>query len=214
MARWHAACLLTPCAGSRFGRGLLCAGATITSNVDPGFPFGRLTQSWLGERIAEYTNYDGNTQENGIVQSYGAVRYVDSPTPGTVDGEGAHGNTVRTTYTYTALGNVATVKVPAPNDSGGSVTYTFDYHNDPLRGIQGAPEALGEPLTVTSPLGFVWHYWYESRCNIPGTNDERGNAQNGVSPYETDLAYDDADDLICITYPPAVTSGNGRACTH
>ncbi len=125
----------------------------------------------------------------------GQVKTIQTPQPG------ADGLFVTTTYTYTPLGHVKTVTAPGPN---GNVTYTFGY---------GVPEALGEPTSVSDPLGHITSYTYDGRGNVTSvTLPPIGNAAG----YRTDYTYNDADQLTQVTYPATGQTSplpGGRAAT-
>jgi len=191
---------------------------------DPNFPLGRISSETLGEqmgfqgspgslqdRTVRYTYCDGSTQP------YGAVACIYSPQPGTGGGSSSGLSalptaSVCTTFTYTALGNVQTVAVPAPfwgpggpGDGSATVTYAYEYRNDPATGRTGFQEMLGQPIMVTDPMGYSRHYWYDGRGNITRVQDENG--------IQTSFTYNVADDLTQIAYPATGTSGNGNART-
>ena len=175
-----------------------CAGGQLTTNYTydhTSFAPGRLSSVQEGGKtptsIAYYTN---NTVVSvggvSITQPNGLVRQVTSPRPG-------GGGTVTTTYIYTTLGNVLAITLPGPN---GQVTYTYNYTSD---GAYSASEALGEPLTVTDPLGHTTHYRYDARGNLSAVMDAIGR--------ETDYTYNDADQLLQVTYPPKGSTSPGRS---
>jgi RHS repeat-associated protein len=163
------------------------------------FALGQLTQVQDGQNLGS-----AKTPTKCLYYPNGMLQTVLSPMPGT---SGAN-QYVATSYTYTALGNVATVTLPAPNNSGGTVTYSYNYVFDPLDNTTQS-EALGEPLTVTDPMGHISHFRYDARGNLRSVIDSLGNV--------TDYQYDTADQLVRVTQPfvwqPSVWPGAspGRA---
>src|SRR5207245_391982 len=100
---------------------------------------------------------DGKTPTVFSYYPTGQLQTILTPRPGTSN----TGDQVSTTYTYSALGNILTIAVPPPNNSGGpNVIYSYNYTSDPYiyDPISSQPEALGEPLTLTDPLGHVTHF--------------------------------------------------------
>ena len=115
-----------------------------------------------------------------------------------------------TTYVYTALGNVFTANKQAPNTMGGAtVTTTYNYTSDPGDSSHGVAaysqaEALGQPLTVTDPLGHVTHLRWNAQGQLAALIDALGD--------ETDYTYNPADDQIAAaSFPATGQTGSGRA---
>ena len=151
------------------------------------FPLGRLVRVQEGNKPpTTYTYYE----PSGLVQS------VTSPRPGSLNGE-----TVSTHYTYDSLGNVLTVTAPGNNATPTIVT-TYNYTQD---GSYTQPAKVGQPLSVTDNLGNVTHYRYDARGNRVLVQDANGN--------QTDFAYNIADQVVEIQYPPTGQQGWGRART-
>lgn len=129
-------------------------------------------------------------QSDGVIN--GLVEDVFTAVPGeNVQNTGVEGN-VWTHYTYDTLGNVATVTRPGPYSAANGTTVTYNY---------GTSEALGEPLSVTtSDIG------YDGTTTTTSESfryDNRGNCTAAIDPmgYETDYAYNDADQCYQVTYP-------------
>jgi len=149
------------------------------------FALGLLTQITVGSKTPTNLSYYTSTGNGGIA---GMVASVLTPQPGSASGSGSQ---VTTTYTYTSLGNIATVKVPSPDtSSGGQVTYTYSYVYDGQTFIQN--EALGEPVTVTDPVGNVTHYRWDVRGNLLSVEDASNNT--------TYFVYNDDDQITQITF--------------
>ncbi|HLK58437.1 MAG TPA: RHS repeat-associated core domain-containing protein [Chthonomonadaceae bacterium] len=153
------------------------------------FSLGRVSEvATTGKLSTLYTYYP-----NGLVQT------IQSPDPSGMSLR------VTTTYTYTQLGNIATVTVPAPNNQlGATVTYTYNYTFDPLGNVIRT-EALGEPLTVTDPMGNMTHFRYDAYGNLTSVIDALGN--------ETDYVYNIADQCVQVIYPATGQTGPGRSYT-
>ncbi len=155
------------------------------------FAMGRLSSVQVGGKTpTSVTYYTNNTVVNNIPQANGLVRQVTSPAP---NGAG----TVATTYVYTALGNALQITVPGPN---GPVTYAYNYTQD---GNYTCAEALGEPLTITDPLGHVTHFRYDPWGNLTAMLDAIGR--------ETDYYYNESSQLIETLYPPKGANSPGRS---
>ena len=126
----------------------------------------------------------------------GMVYRVTSPKPGTTYYSSPA--TVDTTYTYTNLGNVATITGPNAN---GTQTVTFGY---------GANEKLGQPLTVTVSgpdygggiTSQTTTYAYDGRSNVTSVTDASG--------YTTNLVYNLADQVTQTLQPATGETGTGR----
>ena len=163
---------------------------------------GQLTSIQVGTKTPTTIAYDPNT---------GLINQVGTPTPGT-SGTGDH---VYTTYAYTALGNVATVTMPAPNNSGQPVQIAYNYASDISIATFDQPggvsqnEALGRPLTVTDPMGHVTHYRYDARGNVIAVI----TTVNGV-PRETDIAYNVADQPVQVMYPATALGRKSTTTTY
>ena len=130
----------------------------------------------------------------------GRLVYVDSPRPGTTANNLPQ--TVRTTYAYTALGNLASVTAPGRDANTTTLTtYTYD-----------SAEALGEPLTVTiassaaSSPTLVSSYAYDPRGTTRSITDALG--------HETDFAYDLTDRTTDVTYPLTTPTALHHATSH
>lgn len=123
----------------------------------------------------------------------GLVQTVSKPTPGTGVG------TVSRTYTYTALGNVASVTMPG---NGGTPTrsVTFSYTTD---GSYTQAEALGQPIRVSDENGQPWRTRYDARGNVERYIDPQGNTRI----FETNIA----DQTTRIWYPATGQTGSGSS---
>jgi RHS repeat-associated protein len=159
------------------------------------FALGRLVKVQVANRApTTFVYYAANETVNGVLQPRGMLKTVFSPQPGST----GSGTQVRTDYTYTALGNPATFTQPAPNNSGGTVTYRYSY---PFQA-----EALGEIGALTDPLNHaVFHHAYNARGNISAS----------FSPYgwQTDYTYNVADQVLTVQPPSTGEFGPGRV-TH
>jgi hypothetical protein len=171
-------------------------GQTVTVQYDPAFRDRILSVTDPRSVVTNYTYYpDGRLwthQIGGLTpttyhyNALGQVDWIDTPRPGTVGGQ-----TVRTEYTYTALGNIKTTTAPGPN--GHAVTWTYEYENDPITtpGLEQysalfRPERLGKPLRVTGPpvtnrngasIRRVTHYRYDSLGYVDTVIDAQGRAR-------------------------------------
>ena len=109
-----------------------------------------------------------------VKQPNGYIKTVYTPTPGTKNSS----SWVRTIYTYTALGNVATVSVPGPyldgDTDGKRVIYTFNYTTDPLDATYSTGEALGQPVAIIDPNNNVVRYHYYGKY-LTSSYDGLGN---------------------------------------
>ncbi len=157
-----------------------------------------------------YAYYPYGTIVNGVRQPAAALWKVTEPVPGATD------YSVQQTaeYIYTAIGNVKTVNLLAPNQSPGGTPATmqvdYEYLNDSSFTSDPATypaEKLGQPLRITSPRNDVAatssvHFRYDSRGNVIRAYDELGN--------RTDFDYYPTNSLMRITFSPTV-SGGGRA---
>lgn len=171
---------------------------TTTATYDyTTFALGRLASAQSGAKTAtNFTYYQaGDPPVNGISQPVGLVKSVFSPTPGTA----GTGSQVTTTYAYTALGNVASVTLPAPNSAVGTVMYKYAYTGG------GKSEALGEPTSVLDPNNNTTTFHYDSRGNVTAVIDANG--------YETDFLYNLADQLTETIYPATTANAALRAYT-
>lgn len=87
----------------------------------------------------------------------------------------------KTTYTYDSLGRRLTMVSPEGNKAGGTpAQYTTTY----------APNAFGDPLAVTDPLGHVTTTTYDADRNVQTVKD----AKNQTTTY----VYDDEDRLTSV----------------
>ena len=192
----------------------------VTTNTpDPASPFSQLQSNQVGTKTpTKFLYYDGTTQASGVTQIKGLVKSVFNPTPGT---SGAN-TWVETDYTYTAMGDVATVTKPAPNSGSGTVVYTYVYATDPGDAAHGVPaysqpEKHGEPLAVTAPSpdgvapGTVTHFRYDAHANLTTVISPLGNRTDYV--YTGSDATKNADQLVQVIYP-ATGQGSGRAYTN
>ena len=188
--------IMTPVTyGAGSGSGIL----TTTYTYDytyPAAPMGLLKQ-------IDQTAPDGATRTLAKITytAKGQIQTIQTPQPSAV------GSFVTTTYTYTMpMGNVQTINTPGPNMLGaaGNVTYTFSYTDG------GKTEALGEPTSVTDPLGHNTQYHYDSRGNVDMVTEPSINNAPG---FQTTYYYNDADQLKQITYPATMQTGTGHAYT-
>ena len=135
----------------------------------------------------------------------GLLKTVSSPQPDSTTA--SPGVPVTTTYSYDSLGNVTQMTGPNAN---GLMTVAYNYTSD---GSFSQAEALGEPLTVTvsGPDAYgntttaITHYRYDMRGNRIAVIDPSG--------YETDFAYNLADQLTDTLYPATGDSGTGQSKT-
>ena len=175
-----------------------------------------------GKAPTKFDYYPATTTDmnNFVIGLLGQVHTIHTPTPGTVNAN----TLVDTTFTYTALGNVASVTMPGPNSALGAVpgtfTTNFGYAFDPFLfdNVPNALEALGEPLTVTSPFKTeidpntqqetttfrTQHYRYDSRGNLAATLSDSGKIR-------TDYLYNPANQPLYIAAPIVKQGG---AATH
>jgi len=173
-------------------------GLVTTFDYDSNFPL-KVKSVQTGSKTATEYRYDAN----------GLLEEILTPKPGT----SGTSETVSTTLTYTAFGNVATTVAPGSNDTGTSITTVYDYTSDPDYGISGVPEAFDRPLRVTAYEGEPVenkvlrkiHYRYNSRGNVITIISASGN--------ETTFDYDSANQVTRITYPPTGDTGPGSAHT-
>jgi len=135
----------------------------------------------------------------------GLLKTVSSPQPDSTTA--SPGVPVTTTYSYDSLGNVTQMTGPNAN---GLMTVAYNYTSD---GSFTQAEAVGEPLTVTvsGPDAYgntttaITHYRYDGRGNRIAVIDPSG--------YETDFAYNLADQLTDTLYPATGDSGTGQSKT-
>jgi YD repeat-containing protein len=164
------------------------------------FSLGWLQQvQTVNKTATTFAYYDGTTQVNGVTQALGLLKSVSTPQPGTSN----TGAQVTTTYTYTALGNIATITVPAPNTTANSlVTYIYHYTDN------GKSEALNEPTSVTDPLGagHTTYYGWDTGGHLISVTDAQGNT--------TQFSYNVADQLMTVTYPKTVGPNSAYTLTH
>ncbi len=87
----------------------------------------------------------------------------------------------KTTYTYDTLGRRLTMVAPEGNKAGGTPSqYTTSYQ----------PNAFGDPLTVTDPLGHITTYTYDEDRNVKTVKDAKTQITTNV--------YDDMDQLTSV----------------
>ncbi len=146
---------------------------------------------------------------NGLLQA------IVSPAPGSLGGSA----TVTTSFTYDALGNLLTVTGPGNNAASQTVT-TYNYTSfDIVNGnpvthigdtVYSQPERLGEPVSVTvtgGPDTTSTYFEWDGRGRQMATLDALGN--------ETDISYNNADQVDTVTYPPTnLATPAARAFTH
>jgi YD repeat-containing protein len=124
-------------------------GTTTTSTLSyANFPLGELTQVQQGGKTASALTY---------YEPSGLIHTIAAPQPGT----SGSGQTVTSTWTYDALGNVLTEVGPG-NGAATTITTTFNYTTD---GGYSQAAAIRQPLTKTDNLGHVTHMRYDSRAN-------------------------------------------------
>ena len=202
------------------------------ANQQPDYPLGRLdtvattasapTGAPTVKQPITFAYYSNNTLVNGVTQPNGFLQSVTSPKPGTVNATPSSSNSVITTYTYTALGNVKTVTTFGTVAAAGSAatptrttTYSYDYDNGNL--IQD--EALGKPVAITDNLAHTTHIRYDALYNAVTIMD--AGLGNGATGFTTTLSYVDPADttalnlgqLHSVTYPATGPNGTGNATT-
>lgn len=133
------------------------------------------------------TNRNGQTSSMTYDPTYGNLLSATAPT---------NGATLTTQSQYDT-----TLFPTGPNHP---VTFTYGYKSDRAYSYT-QPEALGEPLMITDPLGHVSHFRYDSRGNLLWSVDPLGR--------QTDYQYNDADQLIQIQLPPKAVNSPGRTRT-
>jgi YD repeat-containing protein len=176
--------------------------------MTPDFPVGRLTAvqevSRLG--VAKTTAGLQYFPSTDPVNS-GRLMEIDTPKPGTVGG-----NTVKTTYTYDALGNVMTLTQPGISDTN-YITTTFQYITD--MNADGStfiqPNSLpkiGEPLSVTDAAGKVTHFRYSVRGDLISARDALNSAASAfynVAGQPAVIALPPTDERGCATDTTVLT---------
>ncbi len=184
------------------------------------FPFGQVASVQDGNDSLNayrtpttYTYYDGTTSTTaGIVQSKGLLHTVMEPTPGTVNGPAIQ----TTEYFYTTRGNIAQINTLAPNQTAGGtsvISVVYEYQNDgaftpePL----ATPEALGQPVRITSPRNNTTatsaiHLRYDALGNVTRIYDEFGN--------QTAFKYNDARQVTMVMFPPTAAGGGRASVTY
>ena len=165
-------------------------GATTTNTYTyTNFALGELTKTQtVGKQAVTYAYYE----PSGNVQS------VISPLPGTVNGT----QSVTTSYTYSALGNLLTMTTPG-NGTVASMTTTYGYTSD---GSFTQNEALGQPLTLTDNLGKITHVRYDTQGRATSVADALGNTTN--------LTYNIIGQMYQSLSPATGQTGSGRTTTQ
>ena len=124
----------------------------------------------------------------------GRTQSVTLPKPGTV----GNSQTVTTSYTYDAQGNLLSVTTPG-NNAASTLTTTLAYTGD---GTGVTTPSLGLPLTVTDNLGHTTHLRYDARGNTVAVKDALGN--------ETDSTYTIGDNPLQTILPATGQTGSGQ----
>ena len=159
---------------------------TTNTFVYTNFALGELTKTQTaGQQATTYAYFEPS----------GNVKSVTSPLPGTVNGT----QTVTTSYTYSALGNLLTKTTPG-NGTVASMTTTYGYTAD---GTYSQNEALGQPLTVSDNLGKTTHMRYDVQGHPTGIADPLGNTSNRT--------YNLTEQLYQILMPATGQTGTGRS---
>ncbi len=122
------------------------------------FALGEVTQIQEGGKTpSSFTYYEPS----------GLLKSKSTPLPGTA----GSGQTVTSSCTYDALGNLVSTTSPG-NNAAATITTTFGYTND---GNYSQPEALNEPITSMDNLGNITHYRYDTLSDETSITDSLGN---------------------------------------
>ncbi len=141
-----------------------------TSRTTPRSTTKTNTFNYTNFALGELTSIQEGTKTPTTISYYepsGLTHTVSTPKPGTVD----TGQTVLTTYNYSARGNLTSVIAPG-NATASTMTTAYGYTSD---GTYSQTEALGQPLTVTDNLGKITHLRYDSQSRPTSTTDALGN---------------------------------------
>jgi RHS repeat-associated protein len=155
-----------------------------------GFPLGQLTQ-------VQEVGTDGSTKAPTTYAYYPAgdanpgefpckLRSVTRPNGGV------------TTYTYTALGNVATITVPTAT-AGQTATTSYSYTGS---GEYGLKEAPNRPTAIRDPLGRVISLDYDGNDRLYSVTDPFGNNVSiNFNAYNQPASITLPGQVMAITYP-------------
>ena len=144
------------------------------------------------------------TGKTAVNYTYSPTTYALASVSGPIPGQSDTGSQQTTTLTYTALGNVASITSPGNYNSTygtGATSHSVSY-NYTTDGSYSQPEALGEPLTATSTLGFVTHARYDVHGNKTLSEDPMGN----TSTY----TYGVVNEVTSESLPATGSSGSGH----
>jgi len=159
---------------------------------DPLSPQGRLTtiQAYGNDNSAgaKTTVSYYSDSETAPGQYPGYVKSIITTAPGSTTPTGA---TVESDYTYTALGNVLTISSPGANGSSIPAVTTFTYP------ITTPPtEIVGEPLSVTDPLGRVTSFQWDPAGS---GNLLTASSTSGGKVYTATYVYNSANQVYSVT---------------
>jgi RHS repeat-associated protein len=179
---------------------------TTNTYVYTNFALGELTKTQTGGKTAtSYAYYEPS----------GLPGTVTGPQPGTAGAAAI----VLDAITYDALGNVTSTVMPGPNStpaattgSSGFSTYVTTAMNYTTDGSYSQSDAIGEPLTVTDPLGHTAHFRYAETVPYSSSAINRGHTVSMIDALgdETDATFNINDAPVTTVSPATGQSGSGR----